>query len=307
MATYLLSGGCGFIGSHIADHLIDEGHSVVILDNLSTGSKQNLNPNGIFYEGCVTDVDLISKIFSKHKFDGVIHQASHINTSVPEEDPRRDLGVNVQGTLNLIEAALNHNSGKFIYASSVAVYGSPSNIPVNETSPITPIYSYGIAKQCAEEYIKYYGVTRGLDYHIARYGNIYGPRQPIYGEVGVIAIFTQRMLHNEPFTVFGDGEHIRDFLFIEDAVKVTMRLLNFSGSETYNVASGTPTTVNEVVKAFETVAEQSPEIISQPERPNELGQFYADISKLRAALDWAPETDLFNGVKTTLDYYRDLK
>jgi UDP-glucose 4-epimerase len=305
MATYLVTGGCGFIGSHICDRLISDGHAVVVLDDLSTGSDKNLNSEAIFYLGSVTDKEMVAKIFADHQFDGIIHEASHINTSVPAEDPRRDLSINVEGTLNLMDAALERKSGKFVFASSVAIYGSPSKIPVLESGPIKPIYSYGIAKQCAEEYIGYYGAMRGLDYHIARYGNVYGPRQPIYGEVGVIAIFTQKLLKGTPLTVFGDGQHLRDFLYIHDAVDATVGLLDLPGSETFNLASGKATSVNEVVKAFEATSARPLEILSAPERANELGKFYADISKLCAALNWRPKTDLNSGIEATLEFYRD--
>ena len=206
-----------------------------------------------------------------------------------------------------MEAALNYESGKFIYVSSVAVYGSPTDLPVSETGPIRPIYSYGIAKQCGEEYVKYYGTNKGLDFHIVRYGNVYGPRQPIYGEVGVVAIFTQKVINGEPLTVFGGGDHLRDYLFIDDAVEATVRLLSLPGSDTFDVTSGEPTSVNQVVQAFEAAEKRSLEIIPQPQRPNELGKFFADISKLSAALKWIPETGILSGVEATLDFYRGIK
>jgi len=146
-----------------------------------------------------------------------------------------------------------------------------------------------------------------LDFHIARYGNVYGPRQPIYGEVGVVAIFTQKVINGEPLTVFGGGDQLRDYLFIDDAVEATVRLLNLPGSDTFNVASGEPTSVNQVVQAFEAAEKRSLEIIPQPQRPNELGKFFADISKLYAALMWMPETGILRGVEATLDFYRGIK
>ena len=245
-------------------------------------------------------------MFGEFSFDAVIHEASHINTSVPEEDPRLDLSVNVMGTLSLMEAFLAQGKkpGKFIYASSVAVYGSPKTLPVTEDGPLRPIYSYGIAKQCAEEYVRYYGATRGLDCHIARYGNIYGPRQPIYGEVGVIAIFTDRVLGGKALTIFGHGEHVRDFMYIDDAVEATVRLLDLDGCDTFNVASGQGATINEIVAVFKAVADGPLDVICKPERAGELGKFEADISKLTDALDWRPGTDLGAGIEETLRFCR---
>lgn len=305
MSAYLVTGGCGFIGSHLVDRLIADGHQAIVIDDLSTGTRDNLHPKAVFYEGSIADEKFVFDVFEKHSFDGVIHEASHINTSVPEEDPRRDLSVNVAGTINLLQAAIRHDSGKFVYASSVAVYGSPQVIPVSEDGPIRPIYSYGIAKQCAEEYVRYYGATRGLDFNIARYGNIFGPRQPIYGEVGVIAIFTRKVLRGEPLTVFGDGEHLRDFLYIDDAVEATVRLLNNTGSDTYNVAMGKGTSVNDVIDAFRAAARHRLEIISKPERPNELGKFSAHISKIHQATGWTPGHDVAAGIALTLEYYKN--
>ena len=303
MANYLLTGGCGFIGSHIVDRLMADGHTVVIIDDLSTGSLQNLNSEAVFYKGSVSNKRLIEKVFSSHKFDAVFHEASHINTSVLDEDPFQDLEINVRGTLYLLESVLKHKIGKFIYASSVAVYGSPKKIPITELDPVKPIYSYGIAKRCAEEYIRYYSATRGINYHIARYGNVYGPRQPIYGEVGVIAIFTQRAVKNQPIVVFGDGEHIRDYIYIDDAVEATVRLLSLRGSDTFNVASGKGSTVNHVVSVFEENLGVSLEKKQEPERSNELGNFYCDVSKICGSLDWSPKFDLSKGVEATLKFY----
>lgn len=304
--TVLVTGGAGFIGSHVIDRLLGDGHIVVAVDDLSTGNRENLAADAVFREGSVTDEKFVEKVFEEFSFDAVIHEASHINTSVPEENPRLDLSVNVLGTLCLMDAFLGrgNRSGKFIYASSVAVYGSPETLPVTEDGPLRPIYSYGIAKQCAEEYVRYYGAARGLDFHIARYGNIYGPRQPIYGEVGVIAIFTDRILKGEPLTVFGDGEHVRDFMYIDDAVEATVRLLDLAGSDVFNVAAGRGTTVNEVVAAFKAVAEGSLDIISKPERANELGKFYSDITRIRTETGWQPETSLVEGIGRTIEFYR---
>ena len=306
METYLVTGGCGFIGSHIVDRLISDGHKVVVIDNLSTGKIENLNTSAIFLEGSITDKYFVDRTFEKYDFNGVINQASHINTSIPEENAQFDLAINVQGTINLMDATIQNNSGKFIYASSVAVYGSPKKIPLDENGPIKPIFSYGIAKKCAEDYIHYYGSTRKLNFNIARYGNIYGPRQPIYGEVGVIAIFTQKIINHEPLVVFGNGEHIRDFLYIDDAVEATMQLLKYSGSDTFNVAMGQGCSVNDVVAAFQRATGHPLKISFKDERENELGKFCANISKIQKTTGWTPQFDLSSGINSTFTYYRNL-
>ena len=304
--TVLVTGGAGFIGSHVVDRLLCDGHTVVVIDDLSTGRRENLAAGAVFRKGSVAEKGFVEDVFGEYSFDAVIHEASHINTSVPEEDPQLDLSVNVLGTLCLMDAFLGQNKkpGKFIYASSTTVYGSPETLPMAECGSLRPIYSYGIAKHFAEEYVRYYGANRGLDYHVARYGNIYGPRQPIYGKVGVIAIFTDRVLGGKPLTVFGDGEHVRDFLYIDDAVDATVRLLSLPGSDTFNIASGRGTTVNEVVAAFKAVVKGPLEIITKPERPNELSKFEADISRLAGALGWQPRMELVAGIEETIRFYR---
>ena len=301
----LITGGCGFIGSHITDRLFADGHAVVVVDDLSTGDKANLTGGAVFRQGSVADRAFLEGVFDEFTISAVIHEATHINTSVLTEEPALDVSTNIAGTINLIELALACGSEKFVFASSSAVYGNPENPPVAEGGPERPVYSYGIAKQCAERYVRFYAVHHGLDAHIVRYANVYGPRQPVYGEVGVIAIFTRNVLGSEPLSVIGDGSQERDYLFVDDAVEATVRLLGHPGGETFNVASGEGTSVIQVVDAFEKACGRPLERASKQERVGELGSFYLDTSKISQALDWEPEIDLVEGVKKTLDYYRD--
>ena len=303
--TVLVTGGCGFIGSHLVDRLIADGNTVVVLDDLSTGSLDNLDSRAVFYCGGVADRTLVDKVFARHQIDAVVHEAAHINTSVLTERPSDDVRISVCGTINVIEASLEAGIGKFLYASSVAVYGQPATLPAAEDTPAAPIYSYGIAKMCAEEYVRFYGAVHGLDYHILRYGNVYGPRQPIYGEVGVVAIFTQRVLRNEPLIVYGDGTHQRDFVFVDDAVEATVRLLDLPGQDTFNVAAGRGITVNELFDAFERVAESRLVRVEKPERRGEIGRFFSSTEKLTQRLGWQPRVPLAEGIRRTIAHYRD--
>jgi UDP-glucose 4-epimerase len=302
--TILVTGGCGFIGSHIADRLLDDGYKVLVIDDMSTGNHTNLSADADFRQGSVVDRDFIETLFNEFTIDGIIHEASHINANVMTEDPKLDIATNVFGTINLIEMALQHHIEKFVFASSTAIYGHFVPFPANEDGPIKPVHSYGIAKLCAEQYIRYYGQTHGFKANIARYGNIYGPRQPIYGEVGVIAIFTEKVVKLQPLTIFGDGEHLRDYLYIEDAVEATIQLLNFPGSETFNVASGQGTSVNQVFELLNKSAGNFLQQINKPERVGEFREFYADTGKIANMLDWSPKIGLAEGIEKTLNHCR---
>jgi UDP-glucose 4-epimerase len=300
----LVTGGCGFIGSHVATRLLQDGRDVVVVDDLSTGTLDNLPEGAAFYCGSVSDRHFLERVFAQKRIGAVIHEAARINTSVKTEEPAIDVRISVQGTINLIETALAAGIRKFLYASSVAVYGRPEALPASEKAPIAPIYSYGIAKMCAEEYVRFYGAEHNLDYHILRYGNVYGPRQPIYGEVGVIAIFTQMVLRGEPLIVYGDGTHQRDFVFVDDAVEATMRLLETPGSETFNVTAGRGVTVNELFETFQRAAGAPLVRESRPERAGEIGRFFSSSDKLAERLGWRPETPLEEGVSRTIAHYR---
>lgn len=301
--TVLVTGGCGFIGSHTSDRLIRDGNNVVVIDDLSTGTKNNLSTGAHFQCGSVVDRSFVERVFDEFEINAIIHEASHINTNVKTEDPKLDVSTNVMGTINLIEMALKHNIDKFVFASSTAVYGHHVPFPAKEDGATKPVHSYGIAKLCAEQFIHYYGNTHGFKANIARYGNIYGPRQPIYGEVGVIAIFSDRIINSQPLTVFGDGDHLRDYLYIDDAVDATIQLLDFPGTEVFNVASGHGTSVNQVFKHMSDCAGRPLERINKPERVGEFREFYSNIDKIINSLNWSPKVDLAEGIQKTLHHY----
>ncbi|HDH00795.1 MAG TPA: NAD-dependent epimerase/dehydratase family protein, partial [Nitrospirae bacterium] len=197
-SVVLVAGGAGFIGSHIVDKLISHANEVIVIDDLSTGKEKNINPQAKFYNLNISDNDRLQEVFRNHKIDYVIHQVAKINLNVMLEDPATDIKSSVLGTLNLLQCCVDFKIKKIVYASSVAVYGKVKKLPVRETDELAPIYSYGIAKKCSEEYFRYYCENYDINYSILRYANVYGPRQPIYGEVGVIAIYTDKVLKGEP-------------------------------------------------------------------------------------------------------------
>ena len=305
--TILVTGGAGFIGSHVVERLLTDGAEVIVIDNLSTGSRANIPDGATFYCGDISERAFVSKVFSQHAFNGIVHEAACINTSILTEDPATDVRISLSGTINLLDMARSYNVGKFIFASSLAVYGQPDKLPVSEDTPPQPIYSYGIAKLCAESYVQFYGKVHGLSHVILRYGNIYGPRQPIYGEVGVIAIFTQKTIEGTPITIFGDGEHQRDFLYVSDAADATVRFLDSEDQGTYIVASGEAVSVNQLVDLFDKASETPLVTIRKPERVGEIGKYYSSISRLKKTLNWTPQTDIKTGLAKTLEYERRQK
>ncbi len=302
----LVTGGCGFIGSHIVDSLIEIGYQVVVVDDLSTGLIESLNSSAIFYQGDVADKTFIDKVFSQHNFSCVIHQSVKINTNVLHESPSVDVHCSIKSTIVLLDNCVKYDIKNFIFASSVAVYGRAHLLPATESSPIDPIYSYGIAKHCAENYIQYYAKNYGVKYQILRYCNVYGPRQPIYGEVGVIAIFTERFVNNMPLIVFGSGEHIRDYIYVSDVVDFTLSLINSNKSHIFNVGRGVPVTVNELFDVFQEQNSKAENPVHKPERHGEIGNFYADIS-YALETGWRCKVTLKEGVSKTISSFKDKK
>ena len=300
----LVTGGCGFIGSHIVDSLIEIGYQVIVVDNLSTGVIENLNSRAIFYQGDAANKTFIDKVFSQHNFSCVIHQSVKINTNVLHENPSVDVHSSIKSTIVLLDNCVKYDIKNFIFASSIAVYGRAHLLPATESSPMDPIYSYGIAKYCAENYIQYYAKNYGVKYQILRYCNVFGPRQPIYGEVGVIAIFTERFIKNRPLIVFGSGEYIRDYIYISDVVDFTLSLINLSKSHIFNVGRGVPVTVNELFDVFQEQNSKAKKPVHKPERHGELGNFYADIS-YALETGWRWKVALKDGVRKTISSFKD--
>jgi UDP-glucose 4-epimerase len=300
--VYLVTGGCGFIGSHVVDRLIIDGHTVVVVDDLSTGKMSNLNNKSYFYQGDVSDKTFMMSVFEQHAIDYVIHQASKINTNALHEDPEHDVRCSVGSTLILADLCVKYHIKQLIFASSVAVYGRPVELPASENSALEPIYSYGIAKLCAEQYLKYYQENYGLNYTVLRYCNVFGPRQSIYGEVGVIAIFTEKILNGDPIIIFGDGNQVRDYIYISDVVDFTLYCIKNTQSSIFNVGNGIPVTVNSLYEIFEKRNHSKCELVRMPERYGEIGKFYSDISRSKAT-GWRSKISIEKGIDLTMDYY----
>ena len=242
----LVTGGAGFIASHVVDALLEAGHDVAIVDNLSTGRRRNINPRARFYEVDIRSPEL-ARVLAEERPEIIDHHAAQMDVRRSIVDPIYDADINVLGSLNVLELARQHGVRKVIYISSGgAVYGEPVYLPCDEDHPIDPLCPYGATKHVVEHYLFMYRQNYGLDYTVLRYGNVYGPRQDPHGEAGVVAIFTGLMLAGRQAIINGNGEQERDFVYVGDCVQANLLALNSGSGEIYNVGCGVGTTVNEI-------------------------------------------------------------
>ena len=300
----LVTGGCGFIGSHIADAYIDDGHEIVIIDNLSTGDIANLNPGAKFYE---TDINNdIEDIFSRERFEVVNHHAAQINVRTSVDDPVFDAKVNVLGTINLLSLAVQYGVKRFIYASSGgAVYGEPEEIPADENTALSPLSPYGVSKVAAEKYIQAYDHLFDLDGFILRYSNVFGPRQIARSEAGVISIFIERILKGEPCIVYGDGEQTRDYVFVNDVVEAN-RLALTNTPSIVNIGTGVETSVNGLIDVFSSILGKETEHQHVDPRAGEVRRSALDCQKASLEIGWQPAVALKDGIIKTLEYFKKI-
>jgi len=304
--TVLVTGGAGFIGSHVAEAYRERGDEVWVIDDLSTGKRENV-PEGVrFHELSVESPDL-RNLFREVRFDLVNHHAAQIDVRRSVADPIHDARVNVTGLLNLAEAGLEVGTRRLIYVSSGGVvYGEPEEIPTSEGAPKLPLSPYGVSKLAGEYYLNYYRRIRGLEYVALRYSNVYGPRQDPHGEAGVVAIFARRLDEEESLTIYGDGEQTRDYVYVKDVVSANMRAsemgLDRSAEDfdawAFNVGTGTGTSVNRLADHLERIAGTRPGREYRGERPGELRHSTLDITKFEGR-GWSPRTDLREGLRAT--------
>jgi UDP-glucose 4-epimerase len=303
----LVTGAAGFIASHVADAYVGAGNEVVVLDDLSRGAKRNLNPKARFYQCDIRDRQAVESIFLAEKPGIVNHHAAQMDVRRGVREPHFDAQVNILGSLNVIESALAHGAHRFIYAATAgAGYGEPKQIPVPESYPINPITPYGISKHTVEHYLFTFQFLYGLQYVVLRYGNVYGPRQSSQGEAGVFAIFSEQMLSGTQPVIYGDGQKVRDYVFVSDVVAANVAALANGTNEIFNIGSGVATKDLEV---FEQVRNLLGKTAVQPQylprRPGEIDRISLDISKAARLLDWAPQVPLAEGAQRTVRYFQD--
>lgn len=300
----LLTGGAGFIGSHVSDMLINNGYEVIVIDSLLSGKKENLNPKTVFYEGDIRD-SVVKEIMERERPAAVIHHAAQASVRYSVEDPLYDMDVNIGGTLNLLENSIKNGVKKFIFASTGgAIYGEQSCFPADETHSAKPLSPYGITKLTCEKYLYFYHKTYGLNYASLRYSNVYGPRQDPYGEAGVVAIFSQRIIAGDQPIINGNGEQTRDYVFVEDVARANILILEKDIIGEFNIGTGIETTVNRLFEEIKTLAGSKVKGVHREAKKGEQFRSVLDWSKAKRELGWNPEISLKDGLKLTFAFFR---
>ncbi len=315
----LVTGGAGFIGSHIVDLLIARGHDVIVVDNLSTGKKEDINKQARFYQIDINDSDL-KNVFKVEKPEYIFHQAAQISVSNSVKFPRMDAQCNIMGLLNLLEFSIQNKIKGVVFASSGGtVYGEPATYPINETNTLSPKSPYGISKMTSEYYLDFYFNQYHLNYISLRYGNVYGPRQDPDGEAGVIAIFIRKMLRGEIPVINGDGEYIRDYVYVEDVANACLlsmeNMLKLSELRrnglfkkpfnSFNVASGKGVSVNQLYSYLKKIMKSTILANYGLPRPGDLRKNILDCALAGEYLSWSPRYHLQEGLKKTVKWFKE--
>ncbi len=300
----LVTGGAGFIASHVADGFVAAGHDVIILDNLSSGVKANINAKAKFIQADVRDPEL-GKLFASERPEILCHHAAQISVRDSVADPVFDAGVNVVGFLNLLEHGRCNGLKKVLFASTGgALYGEQETFPAPETHPTAPLSPYGIAKLSSEHYLFFYAQTYAIDYVALRYANVYGPRQNPHGEAGVVAIFIERLLRGQQPVINGDGTQTRDYVFVRDVVAANLAALTTAYRGPINFGTGIETDVNQIFNTILRVGGFSAPEHHGPEKPGEQRRSVIDNSLAARTLGWRPSVTLADGLRETVEFFR---
>lgn len=303
----LVTGGAGFIGSHIQDELIKLGHRVIIVDNLSSGKKKYIDPKSDFHKLDVRSADKILNLFKKVKPDAVFHLAAQIEVPYSMTHPLEDAQINILGTLNVLDACKQTGVKKVIYTNTGgAYYGDipQSDLPISEDHPVPhPTSFYGVSKASAEQYVKLYSHIYGLSYVSLRYANVYGPRQDGNRESGIVAIFTTKMISGEVPVINGDGLHSRDYVYVGDVAAANVAALNYKKSDYFNIATGVPTDNNKVFATLENYLKTGKPAVYGPDRPGDARHVILSPKKAKSLLKWSPKVSFEQGVRLTLKSY----
>lgn len=300
----LVTGGAGFIGSHVVDRLVLEGHEAVVVDNLVTGKRRNINRAARFYKMDVQSWRL-ERVFRNERPNVVMHLAAQMDVRKSVEDPMFDAQVNVLGTLNVLQQAVKHGVRKVIFSSSGgAIYGEQETYPAPENHVLKPLSPYGLSKLCGEQYLSYFQRVSGLQAVSLRYANVYGPRQDPEGEAGVVAIFIQKMLNNEQAVINGNGRQTRDFVFVDDVVEANLAVMGQETQGTFNVGTGAETSINDLFRILVQHTGSTCKEVHGPAKKGEQARSVIDSTKLRHEVSWEPKADLSEGLKKTVEYFR---
>lgn len=303
----LITGGCGFIGSHITDKLIEEGHTISIIDDLSTGNISNLNSKAHFYQMDIRD-EKVEGVFKKESPQTIIHLAAQINVRKSEEDPFLDTSININGSINIIRNFIKlKGEKKLIFASTVSAYGEAKRLPTPETAEVLPLSPYGISKLAVEKYLFYYSSYYPLNFVALRFGNVYGPRQNSKAEAGVVAIFTEKLLNKEVPIIFGDGKQTRDFIYIEDVANAVIKSIDKTVNGVYNIGTGIETDINYI---FECIKKETCSNIKRThveEKKGEIRRSSLSAKKFQQEAGWTPTYTIEEGIRNTVKWFKSIR
>jgi UDP-glucose 4-epimerase len=303
----LVTGGAGFIGSHIQDRLIAEGHEVAIVDSMRSGNKQNLHEKSTFFEVDIRDRESMNNTFNSFKPEVVFHLAAQNEVPYSMEHPDEDLEINITGMMNLLEVSKTHGVKKIIYSNTGgALYGDipEDKLPISEDEPIVrPSSFYGVSKLSGEMYLRLYANLFGINYVSLRYSNVYGPRQAGNREAGIIAIFTQKMIEGVTPTINGDGGHTRDYVFVQDVVNANMKALLHPRNDYFNIATGIRTSNKEIYDTLAKALNITTPANFGPDRPGDTRHNALSPKKAKEVLGWQAEVSLSEGIKETVAFY----
>ena len=302
----IITGGAGFIGSHIADTYLAAGHDVCVVDSLwahGGGRRDNIAARASFLHVDIRDASL-ERVFRDFNPDVVSHHAAQHSVAISTRDPQLDAQVNVMGLINVLDNCVKANVKKVIFASSGATFGEPEKLPVNEATPQHPASPYAITKMVAEHYLRFYKAQHGLDFTALRYGNVFGPRQDPNGEAGVISIFIGRFLAKQGITIHSDGEQTRDYVYVGDVASANLAALTRGSGSCYCIGTGRRTSVNEIYRALVEVTGNDVPVAYGEKRAGDVRDAQFDSSLAQRELEWNIETPLVEGLRKTVDYFR---
>lgn len=301
----LVTGGAGFIGSNVVDRFVELGHEVAVFDDLSSGFREFVNPKARFFQGDLADAAAIEAAIAEFKPEIVDHHAAQIDVRKSVADPVFDARVNILGSIGLLQACTRHGVRKVVYASTGgALYGEGRQLPATEDHPVNPEAPYGASKHTVEHYLYLWKLLHGLDFTVLRYPNVFGPRQNPHGEAGVNAIFIGLMLEGKRPRIFGDGNAVRDYLFVSDVVDANVIALEKGSGEMLNLGTGIGTSVNDIVRELKVILGFAEDAIHEPPRPGEVQRIYLDASRAKSVLGWAPRVSFADGLRRTVEWTR---
>ena len=301
----LVTGGAGFIGSHIVDLALEHGHEVVIVDDLSTGSAKNLNPAATFCYLNINDAALES-VLMHEKPEVVCHQAAQTNVTRSMQDPLEDARTNIRGSLNVLDKCIQANVKKVVYASSCAIYGDPDYLPVDEKHRVHPLSHYGVSKFTVEQYLDIYRAVHGLAFVALRYSNVFGPRQTSKGEAGVVALFARKMLNGDQPTIFGSGSKTRSYVYVEDIARANLIAMEAECQGIFNIGTQEQTTDQTVFDSLARELDYPDCARYEPVRPGEISHMCLDCRQARQELGWSPEVSFAEGIHSAAEYYKSV-